>query len=845
MCQASPRLVCYASHQTARVSALNRGRTQPARTPNSAGVRSQYEQRATGEDAMYEEFDGRTRTKIVRDADGIARVLSHTDRRVAVKAATPQAAAGAYLSRYGHLFGLKQRHLKNLSRGVAQDPTGAPVDYRFLREKSQFDVTTVAFDQTRFGLAVWEAGISVTMKHNPLRVIGARSTLHHKLDVKRPSATHVERAKEIDVETLAKCLGLAGVVRRGVPLTINAQKFMIFRYRAATRRRAIMSPKRDGRPSGHPTLPLPPVHASIRDGKDYVVRAVYFSFDFPPVRPLHWVAIIEVETSSVLLAYPFIANVMGWVFKADPATLGGPTADAGNAALNRWRSPVRLEGLAAPVDGTQALSGTRVTVADVSTPKVAPPTRPAGKDFKYHARSNDFAAVNAYYNVDRIFRLVEDFGFPIADYFPGTTFPSRVDHRGHFDKDRPRGNEINAHCAGNTFGTGIDYTIFALADTDDQKNPIGIAGDWRIALHELLGHGVLYNHVGNARFKFAHSAGDSFAAILNDPGSKAKDRYDTFPWLVGVEKRRHDRTAGAGWGWSGKIGINPYDDTLDSLGYNNEQILSSTMFRFYRAIGGDASALADKRFAARTACHLLLAAIGSLTVATSPRDAAHFAAALSKADAADWPARRFSGGAYHKVIRWAFERQGLYQDANEPKPNNKEGLPPPVDVYIEDGRHGEYRYQSNYWSCQAIWNRRRSDRGTAHETPQSGVTNYAYVKIKNRGLQKATKVVVRAYHAPASAKLDFPAGWQPMRTAQRAAADVPPCSSAEILVGPFAWVPSARQEAMLMVVSAAGDSSNIDNFAAADPIPNWRLVPNDNNIAQRNTSVAAISKSQR
>ena len=793
---------------------------------------------------MYEEFDGRTRTKIVRDADGVARVLSHADRHVAVKAATPQAAAGAYLSRYGRLFGLKQQHLKNLNRGVVQDPTGAAVDYRFLREKSQFDVTTVAFDQTRFGLAVWEAGISVTLKHNPLRVIGARSTLHHKLDVKRPSAAHVERAKAIDVETLAKCLGLAGVVRRGVPLTINAQKFMIFRYREATRRRAIMSPKRDGRPSGHPTLPLPPVHASIRDGKDYVVRAVYFSFDFPPVRPLHWVAIIEVETSSVLLAYPFIANVMGWVFKADPATLGGPTADAGSAALNRWRSPVKLEGLMAPVDGTQALSGTRVTVADVSTPKIAPPTRPAGKDFKYDARSNDFAAVNAYYNVDRIFRLVEELGFHLADYFPGTTFPSPVDHRGHYDKNRPRGNEINAHCAGNTAGTGIDYTIFALADTTNQKNPIGIAGDWRIALHELLGHGVLYNHIGNARFKFAHSAGDSFAAILNDPGSKAKDRGLTFPWIIGGE-RRHDRTAGHGWGWNGKIGLNPFDDALDGFGYSNEQILASTMFRFYRAIGGDASALADKRFAARMTCHLLLAAIGSLTVATSPRDASHFAAALSKADAADWPAQRFSGGAYHKVIRWAFEKQGLYQDAEERKPNNKEGLPPPVDVYIEDSRHGEYRYQANYWSCQAIWNRRHADRGTAHETPRAGATNYAYVKIKNRGSKKATKVAVRAFHAPASAKLSFPEGWQPMHTAQRSAADVPAHSSVEVLVGPFAWVPKSRQEAMLMIVTAAGDSSNIDNFTAADSIPNWRLVPNDNNIAQRNTTVATKSKAQR
>ena len=795
---------------------------------------------------MYEEFDGRTQTKIVRDAAGIARVLSHADCHVDVKAATPQAAASDYLNRYGHLLGLKQQHLKNLSRSVVQDPTGAAVDYRFLREKSQFDVTTVAFDQTRFGLAVWEAGISVTMKHDPLRVIGARSTLHDKLDVKRPSAAHVARAKAIDVETLAKCLGLAGVVRRGVPLTINAQKFMIFRYHEATRRRAIMPAKHGGRPTGHPTLPLPPVHRSIRDGKHYVVRAVYFSFDFPPARPLHWVAIIEVETASVLLAYPFIANVMGWVFKADPATLGGPTADAGSAALNRWRAPVKLEGLAAPVDGTQTLSGTRVTVTDVSTPRVAPPTRPAGKDFKYDARSNDFAAVNAYYNVDRIFRLVEELGFPIADYFPGTTFPSPVDHRGHFDKASPRGNEINAHCAGNEAGTGIDYTIFALADTADQKNPIGIAGDWRIALHELLGHGVLYNHIGNALFKFAHSAGDSFAAILNDPGSKAKDRYDTFPWLVGAKpRRRHNRTAGDGWGWNGKIGRNAFDDALDAVGYNNEQILSSTMFRFYRAIGGDAASLADKRFAARMTCHLLLAAIQALTVATSPTDAAHFAAALSKADAANWPAEGISGGAYHKVIRWAFEKQGLYQDAEEPKPNNKEGQPPPVDVYIEDGRHGEYRYQSDYWSCQAIWNRRRNDRGTAHETPQSGATNYAYVKIKNRGSLKATKVVVRAFHAPATAKLSFPGDWQPMQTAQRAAADVPPHSSAEVLVGPFAWMPRARQEAMLMIVTAAGNSSNIDNLSAADAIPNWRLVPNDNNIAQRNTAVAAKSKARR
>jgi len=39
---------------------------------------------------------------------------------------------------------------------------------------------------------------------------------------------------------------------------------------------------------------------------------------------------------------------------------------------------------------------------------------------------------------------------------------------------------------------------------------------------------------------------------------------------------------------------------------------------------------------------------------------------------------------------------------------------------------------------------------------------------------------------------------------------------------------------MLMVVSADGDPSNVDNLTAGDVIEDWRLVPNDNNIAQRN-----------
>ena len=36
-----------------------------------------------------------------------------------------------------------------------------------------------------------------------------------------------------------------------------------------------------------------------------------------------------------------------------------------------------------------------------------------------------------------------------------------------------------------------------------------------------------------------------------------------------------------------------------------------------------------------------------------------------------------------------------------------------------------------------------------------------------------------------------------------------------------------------MIVSATGDPSNVDNFTAGDVVEDWRLVPNDNNVALR------------
>ena len=57
-------------------------------------------------------------------------------------------------------------------------------------------------------------------------------------------------------------------------------------------------------------------------------------------------------------------------------------------------------------------------------------------------------------------------------------------------------------------------------------------------------------------------------------------------------------------------------------------------------------------------------------------------------------------------------------------------------------------------------------------------------------------------------------------------------------VGPFEWTPSTqRLRSRLHAdgrLDATGDPSNIDNSYAGETIAEWRLVPNDNNIGQRN-----------
>lgn len=203
---------------------------------------------------------------------------------------------------------------------------------------------------------------------------------------------------------------------------------------------------------------------------------------------------------------------------------------------------------------------------------------------------------------------------------------------------------------------------------------------------------------------------------------------------------------------------------------------------------------------------------------------------LQEADLENWVSEGLSGGAYNKVIRWAFEKQGSYG-----------GQPPAVDVYIDDGRAGEYPFQQVHWANQSMWNRNAADGLSGHQNAVAGATNYFYVKVKNRGSSGSGTVTVTGYHCLPGAGLTWPNDFTAMSPAVGlSTASVAANNAAEVVLGPFEWVPNENvhgHDCVLMVASTAGDPSNVAHFTGSESIAEWRLVPNDNNVGQRNVTI--------
>lgn len=798
----------------------------------------------------------------------------------------PRVSAETYLNEWAETLQIPRNQLQNLHKRVSfYDPREQDVEYQLDEEKHLFDSTTVSYYQTYLNTPVWRRGLSVTIKQNPNRILGSMNNSEVNLRGRLPDQKIIDSFKaifrKVAARTAAVNAGLgeaeeddetAAFVRAAIQVStpevktrtrdqkapggnetrLLSGKFFIYKYDPERRYAGKPSPpdvhRTDAPEEQQPTpIPtLPPVSDKITAGQAYLVAEAIFTSDQAGYNGLTWLILLELETSSILYIECMTCGVNGLVFKLDPMVKTGDltiTADDSTAALNLHVYDELLNNLDPPVMGTQHLRGTFVAVSELTDshadPDVDPPTQPSGTDFDYPSRSDNFGAVNAYYHQTELFRKIESLGFPFGTYFNGTTFPIPVDHRA-------LGTDINAHWSPNGSG-GTGHMCYGLGDTTNLAEPLARAVDPWVHWHEMGGHGTLGDHVGSGLFGFAHSAGDGLAALQMDPESALRalpERFRYAPFRPALN-RRFDRPVNT-WAWGG--GAN------DDGGYGSEQILATCHFRIYRSLGGDANDVNRRKFASRVVTYLILRGIGGLTPGTNPsnwdpvtmtnvpgRGAQLWCEHLMLTDLENWISEGLSGGAYNKVIRWAFEKQGSYQPAGTLPPFTTPGAPPAVDVYIDDGRAGEYQYIYAHWDNQSIWNRNTADGLAGHQNAIDNQPNYLYGKVKNRGTTAATNVTVRAFHTKPGAGLTWPNDFVEMSPiGGLPIASIPPNSTGEVQVGPFEWDPNINvygHDCVLMIASVAGDPSNIDNFTGTESIQEWRLVPHDNNIAQRNVSV--------
>ena len=522
-------------------------------------------------------------------------------------------------------------------------------------------------------------------------------------------------------------------------------------------------------------------------------------------------------------------------------------------------------------------------------------------------RSNDASAVMAYWNVKQFFDRLRAYGLSPKNYFRIAPLPVRVYYRSGIRPGPGKdGQTVNARVRVQGLPDNFEGTLppgnthiieihLALADLSTRARkpwdgrsrspaePLGIGADARWFWHEI-GHVLLTTSIGDLQFRFAHSPGDALAAIVSDPESElANDpnwRGATFPWVF--LPRRHDRCVTLGWSWGGTL---HYDlsQVQDLAGprqkaYWTEQILSSSLFRLYRCIGGDTNDVPSpydrgphaRRSASHYCVYLIMRAIQILgtSLVVPANDPDLFVSALIDADintASNSPwhvvfppvfprplqgqTDTFDrvGGCVHKVIRWAFEAQGLYTPPGTI--TNAPGSPPPVDIYIADQRPtidvdlgidygaGSYNPVSLEWdttqtqsAVPPLW---QADPGAISIANNGKIS----IVVGNRGTAIATNVTVSVWWH------EWPAG-SPPNWDSASWTSCPPSSSASLNInprgqatfGPFAAVPlaSSKRYILLARASCADDLANIDAATnlpcSQQPTSLVDLVANDNNL---------------
>jgi hypothetical protein len=513
-----------------------------------------------------------------------------------------------------------------------------------------------------------------------------------------------------------------------------------------------------------------------------------------------------------------------------------------------------------------------------------------------NARTNEFAALSAYQHARELFDTMRSYGLVPKSYFKQATLPLLVRYRaGIYPGPGKDGKTVNAmvdyesprrsdRSSDQSRTTKLEELLqappplqirFALADvkrSGSRREPLGIACDPRWSWHEYA-HVLIAASTGALELTFAHSTGDALAAILGDPSLEVDHplRMATFPWVF--LNRWHDRSVHSGWSWCGSYHRQsefPPDSAFRRKGYRSEQILSTSLFRLYRALGGDTNQNGGKRAnsgksgtaagrmvrqrAADYTAYLIMRAIAWLgpIIHVTAETPDQFVSALIDADVATLlgpatpphrpPLPRRVGGCAHKVVRWAFEAQGLYA-TDDPDPDaiiNAPGLPPKVDVFIDDRRkeHDPAHEPGAYTPVplgEPFW---YATDAAIHIDRKGNVT----VSVGNRGREPASKVVVEIWYARRPQAPAPPPNWDGhAKSGKRAwtclgATEPKPVAPGATVKFMIERLPTRGELLVLAVARCEEDPANTEadtGLPCAAGAPLVDLVAGDNNLGLR------------
>jgi hypothetical protein len=160
-------------------------------------------------------------------------------------------------------------------------------------------------------------------------------------------------------------------------------------------------------------------------------------------------------------------------------------------------------------------------------------------------------------------------------------------------------------------------------------------------------------------------------------------------------------------------------------------------------------------------------------------------------------------------------------------PRDQEG-----DLYIKDNNldDGSVASFSPWWVSPDIWVRHSDDGGTAHQNPLPGMTNYIYMRVRNRGTTTIHDINVDVYWGSAGLGLTWPSSWTPANNTT-----IPSLAPGAVVIVSVPWnTPLITGHFCLR---ARIDSLEDPIGSGPDTILPTDAVRNNNNIAQKNAHI--------